>query len=441
MEEKELPFYFSPDYEIDQTVGRGTYNCAHLIVNENGKYEILRIALLPESNTYAKQMVVRGLHILHVLQNFAHVFGPSLLKETRLYQITPFLSPATIDNICENIQEEIKTLDANFENYEFAIQHLEYLEGGNFTSRGLMTMQEFEFCCFSLLWFFKTTQSLFGLRHRDLTEKNIVLRLYDEPQTFMFPRKNNTLIGFTSRYVPVVIDFDFASVTSTTSQHRTNVGSRHTAPPYALMVDLFAYLYRRLKDGPTHVQETLYDWWSIGIIIFQAVMHPMDDMFKDELEEFTKTLPAFLQRERIKLFDKEQKQNVELILQGICYGFCVRAVVTNYTATEKKFYLPKYLTRVFKNALKEMFAKETTKTKFKELSKTFQNKASFSVQQVLLELLLFRDLMENFNPEKWFNDYSQISTATTTINFYSDENFNAELLKIALDSPFLQLKI
>lgn len=433
------------DFNILKVVGQGTYNCAHLI-RVNGKDEVLRIALLlPFEKPHVKVMVERGLHIVHVMQGYKHIIGPSLISETSPYEIVKSLSRVTYQGACETIKERILKLLQQQKVFEFALQHLEYLTGGPFhNQQTLNTLEEFDFCCFSLLWFFRTSQAVFGLRHRDLKPDNIILRKYDRPMLFTFIKRNGIQVTFKSQYVPVVIDYDFASVVSTiTLVDRENVGTRETAPPSALLVELFSYLFISLPEDKkqTEEQEVSYDWWSLGINLFYVAMQPltrynMFTVFDDERYGFANKAAIVFCSQYGKQTEQCKDPAVQQIFKGIAYGFCIKAIVQNYVnSKDKSWFFPTNYPSAFIKLLTDML---DGSARVKSFTKLYLEKIPEHIRNVLFELLTYNTMFTRFNPEQWFQGGMHAEDTDLT---FIDAEPNAKELEKLLDHEALKYKI
>jgi serine/threonine protein kinase len=192
-------------------IASGSFNCAHQIDGPNGP-EVIRIAYLPgftlESNVTGESFhlggyeqierqnkrIIRGLEIVHLLNHpakrFDRILGPSLLKELSMYRIfnEQYEKMHFEGLLCGKlritqrkhqtlIENKKRTPDLQVDN-RFALQHIEFINGGIFDFENIKKAKswEKEFVAFSLLWFFTMTSQLFGFRHRDLKSDNIMLQ-------------------------------------------------------------------------------------------------------------------------------------------------------------------------------------------------------------------------------------------------------------------------
>lgn len=263
------------EYEIVRFLSQGAYNCAH-VITDNGEEQVLRVALMPkdEENTYSNMMVKRGIQIVNVFQDYKNMLGPSLIIEKADFEfraVTLKQLKLNRELLCATIVELAKELDEDNTPYEFAIQVIELLKGGSFTRAAYekMTPEEHMFSMFSLLWFFYNTHARFDFRHHDLKGDNIIMRQYAEPMTFTFAITDRQFV-FTSRYVPVVIDYDFASVLTTKdSEARNTNGTPYTGSPDATLRHVMGMLTGATPSEEAEDVAGAYDWWSLGIVLLE----------------------------------------------------------------------------------------------------------------------------------------------------------------------------
>jgi serine/threonine protein kinase len=266
-------------FVLTRGLGAGTFNCTFLL--NNGR-EVLRVGFLPEvkGKVEDNKMVRRGLEIVHVFQSFGRLLGPSLLVEISHYRIITEneLSEHVNGVLCKQIREsQAKYAKRTKLHKEFALQHLEYLSGGLFDNdtfkRLRMTGKDLCFSVFSLMWFFAAGQQYFSFHHHDLKSGNLMVRHTDTPQTYHFTvedtaRERRLHYQFESKFVPVVIDFDFATVSTSENDNDRNVGgTRYTCSP-----DAFVYLLAREHSMNVAYAAEVYDWWSIGICILEWLL-------------------------------------------------------------------------------------------------------------------------------------------------------------------------
>jgi serine/threonine protein kinase len=310
----------------------GGYNAAFRLENNQG---VLRVGLLQSAEEAQDQNldVKRGLAIVHALNAEALVplLGPSLLKELTKYQIIDALdwdqhvSGANVPKLAE--QDD-----------QFALQHIEFLAGGEFTNRSKtqlnLSWDEVRFSLFSLLWFTASGQQYLGLRHHDLKAKNIMFRTTEEPTNYSFhlKRKNggDLFFDFTSSVVPVVIDFDLASVETTRSKESRNFpGTRYACSPDSL-------IYKICQENEIPMEkvynEEVLDYWAIGYSMLEMVL-PFDYLwkfFENVAKEFSIHAVATIQITNVEDYIIEEEKTVEL-LQYIFYACCIQSFVLHET--------------------------------------------------------------------------------------------------------------
>ena len=437
----------SSQIENSKIIGSGTFNCAKLIENNDGTVEVLRIALMPLDRPDQRSMVLRGLHIVQMMQSYMHIIGPSLVEQTKTYDSKVDLTTYEIGTLCMEMQERIASYKQKGKQFHFALQHLEYLAGGPFyTQNVLNNKEEFDFCCFSLLWFFRTTLQLFDLRHRDLKPFNIILRQYESPVLYRFIYKNGQDVMFKSEYVPVVIDFDFASVSTTKEDvDREIVGTYNTAHPAALFAELFNLLFMRIPNFSIATllqEERMYDWWSLGVNLFYVAMQPyfekdMFFVFQDETTVFvaraTKIFVNLYAQDKKAVFDRCQEPNNKRVFAQIAYGLCVKSIVKNFPAKKnKQSFFPRNFPKQFVDLLTVILDYSEN---VKLALDIYKQKIPLHIQNVLSRLFSKR---LKVNPETFIRGGQYKEDPHFT--FFESDNDDAQLKK-DLAHQFLQLKI
>jgi serine/threonine protein kinase len=260
-------------------IAEGTYNCAHFFKLEDGTMRVLRVALLEPNNVdriHIDDMVMRGLQIVNLMQQYKSELGPSLVDETEHFTTKDAIEMYEYFSVkyplCKTILKQIEKIPTHME-YMFAVQITEYLSGKtvfdalNNTDLENFTLVERDFCAFALIWFLSVAQKKIGLRHRDIKESNVCFRIRDTTSPIVFQLSNTTFLFNSSiRYVPVIIDYDFATVSVSLDDDDRNVlGTYSVAPPEAILKELQG-------NGTSHAMEgDAYDWWSVGIIIMSIM--------------------------------------------------------------------------------------------------------------------------------------------------------------------------
>lgn len=317
---------------LKKLLGAGTYNCAYYITEDE---TVLRIGFLPYSERETGIIVKRGLEMVHVFQSFLHMLGPSLIEEVSKYQI---IDANDLDKHVEGeLCPSILTAQADPDNVghpnEVALQHIEFLRGGIFTRASLkknnIRIQKKELCfiTFSLLWFFGMAQQLFSYRHHDLKGENMMIRITAEAKEYVFelpdPQGPNPtkLYRFVSNIVPVVIDYDFASVYTTKGESsRNSGGTYYTRAPDSLLYSLYGEV-RKPLDFPYNAHA--YDYWSLGMCLLELMCDftvPIYQLFDVEATEFAGAV-----KDKSKFFPPRVTQE---FLRYFFYGLCFAAAVS-----------------------------------------------------------------------------------------------------------------
>lgn len=226
-----LQIHESPlDILGDKMLGQGSYNCV-VLTSDN---RVLRMADVSDPGN--KKIIVRGASIVHFLQRYKVNLGPSLLKE--------------IKRGYETDRQPVQCIKSPG---PFFVQQIEYLDGPKKMDSGSV---------FCLVWFFYVANSLFKLRHGDFKPANMGYRNLEQPETKLFQLYDIRYAVPLSESVPVVIDFDFASV-DVTRQKFFGIGTPETAPPEAVINTVInEWVEEPLPIGPYP------DWWSLGATLF-----------------------------------------------------------------------------------------------------------------------------------------------------------------------------
>lgn len=272
-------------FQIESFLAQGSFNCAHLVKDGQGKLHVLRLAYLfdDENRKRENNKIKRGLQILSIFQSAKELLGPSLLEETSRFRIFPETeeNEHVVGNMCKRIRR-LQGAYGGKKGNVFALQHVEYLKGGIF-SQTTPIDPKFDipyFFAFSLLWFFSMAQQVFDFRHHDLKADNIVFRRTDAPVQYNFNWDSKLYFHITSLYVPVVIDYDFASVSTTLDfEFRNAVGTLYTGSPDSLLYWIFKY---NNFGSPKVYNENALDWWGLGMCILERYVPRLDLLFEKE---------------------------------------------------------------------------------------------------------------------------------------------------------------
>lgn len=118
---------------------------------------------------------------------------------------------------------------------------------------------------FMLFWSLWTANSLYGFMHRDIKMHNIVLKYTDEPTTMRFKLDNTTEWEFETHYIPLFIDFDFASLLNTRTEKKYMQGTYITSPPEALSYAVLMSRQRLNIYGNGYSVPEGFDVWSLAM--------------------------------------------------------------------------------------------------------------------------------------------------------------------------------
>jgi len=259
------------DYKNGEFLGAGFYNCVVMLVKKNNQKIVYRIGIIDpdktedEQKTQLNTLQTNSL-ILKTLNNEEIVssLGSMVLKQLddpRRFSFDEL--PRKIkemltnepDSICKDVIKEKKRLE-----YTYFLHKIEYIKGKTLSDTKLETKQEQNAVVFKLLMYFITTQEYIEFSHGDLKPDNIMMRESTIPLQQKFTSYNNTEFVVKSKYIPVVIDFDFAE---TKEIHQFFTSGTYD---YASVEGLIARLQSEKLD---EVGRLAYDWWAIGIIAIE----------------------------------------------------------------------------------------------------------------------------------------------------------------------------
>jgi serine/threonine protein kinase len=205
-------------------LGAGSYN--ECLLSSEG--HVLRI-----SKQCDDEDVVRGATITHYFQRHSNLLGPSLVKEVSKGRVRK---------------------DGSY------VQGLEHLEGGHTPVRPC----DPEALALPLVWFLCAARSHFGFAHADFKLENIVFRNYDEEREFLFQLHEHGIYRISATQIPVVIDFDYASIAETID--KSAVGTQYTQPPEILLSRFLG----EFENSEQHPKVGAHDdWWSLGIVLYK----------------------------------------------------------------------------------------------------------------------------------------------------------------------------
>lgn len=225
------------------TLGSGGYNRA-ILTNEG---DVLRVGSIDDDQQ--REDIMRGVAITHLLQQFQSKLGPSLLIETGQGR-----EISRVDPVFAHYSSFLNSLRGK----RFFAQRIEYLDGGEHPQPETSP----EALAFPLIWFLVAARQHLFFAHNDFKIENIVFRNYDRVREFTFELQGVAQYRIQSRQIPVVIDFDFASVFVT--EDKTAAGTRYTQPPEVLLT-MFKVEIEEAQTEDVGVHD---DYWSLGIVLY-----------------------------------------------------------------------------------------------------------------------------------------------------------------------------
>ena len=119
---------------------------------------------------------------------------------------------------------------------------------------------------FMLFWSVWAANSNYGFMHRDLKLQNIVYRQLKKPVTYRFVIDSYKEWIVKTSIVPLIIDYDFASLLTTRTEERFKHGTYITAPPEALAYNLLIDERDLNVYGNGAYPEEAYDMWSLAMV-------------------------------------------------------------------------------------------------------------------------------------------------------------------------------
>lgn len=208
---------------LSRKIGQGTYN--KCILTPEG--HVLRISKAGNCD------VVRGAMITRLFQGHSVSLGPSLVREVR---------------------------NGEMRGKRAFVQALEYLQGGSFPH----ACTSAEAVALPLLWFLCSARTRFNFTHGDFKCENIVFRNYGQDCEFLFQLHAHGVYRVRAHQVPVIIDFDYASVAQT--HDKTAVGTQYTQPP-EILASRFLWHIEALNSDQVAAEHD--DWWSLGMTLYK----------------------------------------------------------------------------------------------------------------------------------------------------------------------------
>ena len=163
--------------------------------------------------------------------------------------------------------------------------------------RGKRTLCDFSFSSpqvadnilFMLLWSVWNANVVLGFRHRDIKGENVVIKELPAPITLAF-QVGETRYALQTRYIPLLVDYGFASVYGSSQEQRHLVGTISAAPPEVIAHGL---MYDGHGVSVFHnglFSEDAYDCWSIALSVLLRRLR-VSSIFKvggDSVEALTR---------------------------------------------------------------------------------------------------------------------------------------------------------
>lgn len=329
---QELLKRYQGDQDVFQITGfikKGAINCAHYVQNKSGQTHVLRVSYLPNWNVFDQinRRVLRGLQVLHLFQSYRGLLGPSLLEETSTFRV--FAETEENRNfagdICSDIRDtQEEMVQRKIKGNRFALQHMEWLRGGVYEAATIeheqFNKKERMFAIFSLIWFLSMAQQAWDFGHHDLKAENIVFRKTEEPRDYNFALDDRSYFHFRSRFVPVIIDYDFATLNVTENAlDRIEPGTPYSSSPDSLLYKIC--LINGAEYNVAYYRHA-HDWWSLGICILELYVKNVHAAFEEQCIRFANVMmkyPPFA-------FEKKQIKRTYLNLTAFYYSCCIAAV-------------------------------------------------------------------------------------------------------------------
>jgi serine/threonine protein kinase len=230
---------------IVRVLGYGSYNVAFLTTDGT----VLRVAAVHNQDTL--RTLQRGDAVSRLLSLYQDQIGPCLLRV-----ITPGNVLIGSKELPKKVFDEPRAAQLLRARDTYYASEIEYANMGNMYHKTAPTKDIYDTFLFMLLWFFHVARSETGFFHHDFKPENLFMKEFDAPRTFAFQLEEAIFVFPNILNVPIVADFDFASVAITNENDRKSVGTSLYVPPEHLLDLLMGRRMERLART--------YDLYALG---------------------------------------------------------------------------------------------------------------------------------------------------------------------------------
>jgi serine/threonine protein kinase len=235
---------------IIRVLGYGSYNVAFLTTDGT----VLRVAAVENQDTL--RTLQRGDAVSRLLSLYKDQIGPCLLR-----LITPGNVLIGSNELPKGVFDEPRAARLLRGKNTYYASEIEYANMGDMYRKTAPTKDIFDTFMFMLLWFFHVARSTTGFFHHDLKPQNMFMKELNAPTTFAFQLEEALFVFPNVRFVPIVADYDFASVPVTNENDRKSVGTSIYVPPEHLLDLLRGHRLQRLART--------YDLYAVGQAMLQ----------------------------------------------------------------------------------------------------------------------------------------------------------------------------
>jgi serine/threonine protein kinase len=246
---------------LERLLGRGGFNVA-LLGNDGSVYRIGAVKY--DKEPQSAKLLTRSSAVMKLVTQFKAILGPSTLVEEQAGHWTNLFELQEEPLILMHVLAEFPRL----EGYTYFLSRLEFLSGGT-----VLQTKPTEGGTFSLIYWLWVAQAHIGLRHRDISPDNILVRKYAQPTRFIFNIGREDLNAPSARYVfdaqemPVITDFDFGTTPVTNAGYRDKTHPKLMYAPPEVILHYMKDL-ENMDTSPQPVTDDTYDWWSLGMTLF-----------------------------------------------------------------------------------------------------------------------------------------------------------------------------